>query len=806
MRRHLALILLATTTLTTLPVLAQDSRQLAQAQATRSYSIPAGPLGAALTAFGEASGLRLLVSSELLSGRQSAAVSGQMSAEQALQRMLAGTGLIYRFTEGNTVTVVEAPKSGDATLLPPVMVQGQAAPASTAMIGNLMPEYSGGQVARGGQVGLLGNRDFMNTPVSTTSYTAKTIQDTQARTLADVFDNDPSVRVTTSRGSYDTQFMIRGFQASNDDIAYNGLFGILPRQVTSTEMAERVELLRGPSTMLGGINPTGTVGGTINVVPKRAEDEPLTRLTFSYMSDATFGTHADIGRRGGDRNQYGLRFNGVIRDGDTPVDGQEQEFGLGSLGLDFRGERIRIALDGGYQQQRTTRPLAFITANGTQIPDAPDASKSFLAPWSFAETKDLFGMARAEVDFTDSLTGYATVGGRRSRNITFGQSVGLNNAGNFGNGGFGFDGSFIVAEYNTLAGETGLRSTFDTGAVKHELSVVGNATRLEDGNFSRFFGLAASNIYNPANIPEPSHAGFTTSAPKLNDSLLTSAGIADTLSFLEDKVQLTLGVRNQRIEQTNLATAFVTSSTSYDESKLSPAAGLVVKPWENVSLFGNYMQGLTPGQQAPSTASNAFARLAPYETEQYEAGVKMDHGRFATTLSVFQITKPNAVGGTGGTLFSADGEQRNRGIELATFGTVTDGLRVLGGLTLIDSEQTRTLNGANNGKEAQGVPDTQLNLGVEWDAVFDRNLTFSGRMIHTSSQYYDAANAMSIPSWTRFDIGARYRTAISNTPVVVRANIENLFDSNYWASTNRGFESLSLGAPRTFLLSASVDF
>ncbi|MCW0233545.1 MAG: TonB-dependent receptor [Ferrovibrio sp.] len=809
-RARLAMILLASTVLTPAAVQAQSADiQVAQAVVLQSYSIPAGPLGAALTAFGERAGLRLLVSSELLAGRQSTAVTGQLTAEQALQRLLTGTGLTYRFTGNNGVTVVEIPKSGAATVLPPVTIEGRGdSVPSTAMIGNLPPAYAGGQVARGSQLGLLGNRDIMDTPFNTTTYTAKAMQDQQARTIADVLDNDPSVRTTTTRGSYDIQYKIRGFDVPNDDVAFNGLYGIVPRQTAGVEYAERVETLRGPSAMLGGIKPEGSVGGDINIVPKRAEDEPLTRLTFGYMSEANFGTHVDIGRRAGERSQYGLRFNGAYRNGETATDGVDQEYGLGAVGLDLRGERVRISLDAGYQAQNTTQPVGFINLQSglSIIPNAPDASDSFLAPWSFAETRDLFGVVRGEVDLTDRVTAFAAFGARRSSNTTFGQAVYVDAAGNFGNSASSSQNgaSYIYSEFNTLAGETGLRGDFETGDVKHNVSLAVNAARLENGYTFNSYTTTASNIYNPLSVTEPSHSNFSTYAPKLGEKTLQSIGLADTLSFFDDRIQWTVGGRLQRVNTINFV-ATGGQTTSFDERAFSPMTGLVVKPWETVSVYGNYIEGLSPGEKNDTTGlTNKGVYLAPYKTQQYEAGVKLDHGSFATTLSVFQISKPNGI--IVNNTFTDDGEQRNRGIELSTFGSLTDDLRILGGVTYIKAEQTKTASGTNDGKAAIGVPETYLNLGVEYDTWFDRDLTLTARMIHTGSQYANAGNTLSIPSWQRFDIGARYRLETRGTPVTIRANIENLFDANYWTSTNRGFESLSLGAPRTFLLSASVDF
>ena len=135
-------------------------------------------------------------------------------------------------------------------------------------------------------------------------------------------------------------------------------------------------------------------------------------------------------------------------------------------------------------------------------------------------------------------------------------------------------------------------------------------------------------------------------------------------------------------------------------------------------------------------------------------------------------------------------------------------MRLLGGLTLLDAEQRVTQGGVNQGKDAIGVPGTQLNLGAEWDVTGIAGLTLTARALSTSSQYADGANTQELPSWSRLDLGASYATRIADRPVTFRARVDNAADKNYWASAG-GYPNsnyLVLGAPRTFVLSATVDF
>jgi iron complex outermembrane receptor protein len=174
---------------------AEDTPRPQEAQAPRvfAFDIAPQPLASALMALGRQAGLQVVVDAPAVAGLSSGGLTGTMSAERALQQVLAGSGLMYRFTNANTVAV-ERPGAAapGAVQLDPVQVQGYRVPAQ-AMIDNLPPPYAGGQVATGGQLGLLGNRGVMDTPFNQTSYTAELIANQQARTIRDVLANDPSV-------------------------------------------------------------------------------------------------------------------------------------------------------------------------------------------------------------------------------------------------------------------------------------------------------------------------------------------------------------------------------------------------------------------------------------------------------------------------------------------------------------------------------------------------------------------------------------------------------------------------------------
>jgi iron complex outermembrane receptor protein len=233
----------------------------------------------------------------------------------------------------------------------------------------------------------------------------------------------------------------------------------------------------------------------------------------------------------------------------------------------------------------------------------------------------------------------------------------------------------------------------------------------------------------------------------------------------------------------------------------------VVKPLENVSVYANYIEGLEAGTIVGTGFANTGEVLPPYQTKQHEMGVKIDWGRVITTVSAFDIMKPIQRVDRVTNTVTQSGETRNRGVEINAFGQVTENFRLLGGVMFIDARQQKTDLGTYDGFRTFNIPGTQLNLGGEWDVPFLRGLTLTARAIHTGEAYADQANKLTVPSWTRYDAGARYTFASpwNGKPVVVRFSVENLLDTNYWqAATNERY--LILAAPRTYLLSTTFNF
>lgn len=675
----------------------------------------------------------------------------------------------------------------------------------------LSPAFAGGQVAEGGRAGILGTKDNLDTPFSITSYTNEFIQDRQAQSVGDVLRYDPTVQVTRGFGNFQEAYMIRGFTTSSDAVAYNGLYNLLPRQYIATELFERVEVLRGASAFLTGANPLGgAIGGSINLLPKRAPNYDLNRVTLGASMNDKRNIAADIARRFGDNDEFGVRVNAAHHNGGTSIDDEQAELNLFNIGLDYQGERLRLSADIGYQNNQLDQTRTNVRLSGVNsVPSEPDASKNWAQPWSYSNEEDKFGTFRAEYDLTDEVTAWAAYGMRRSEEENSLANFTLTNA-NTGAGTFyRFDNA---REDRVDTGEMGLRGHFDTGLVGHDWVVAYSYFQLETKNGFTYDVSGTrtnTNIYQPQYVSKPAFTSTAVSgnnfdSPSLNTRIkFNSFAIGDTLSFMDDQLQVTIGARHQAIKVDNYAVN-TGVRTSYEDSKITPALGAVYKLTDQVSVYTNYIESLVAGDSAPSTALNFGEALSPYVSEQREVGLKYETENFGTGLAYFTTDEPRTLTGDDN-IFRESGENEHQGVELTLYGKATDNLKLLGGLTWLDAKQKGTGNATTEGKRAIGVAEWMAVMGAEWEVPEIKGLALDGQIHYVSSRYANATNTLKLDDWTTVGIGARYLINMGNQDLTLRARVDNLFDRDYWSSANDSGQ-ITLGAPRTVSISATVDF
>lgn len=650
----------------------------------------------------------------------------------------------------------------------------------------------GHKAASGARLGILGATSILEAPVHVNAYTRELAEDWSALTLQDVLENDSSVVFITNKNHLLQNFNLRGLDMSAMDIATNGLYGIAPANAVPVEMFERIEVLRGPNVLLSGMPPNNSVAGTVNMVTKRALAQPIADLTMTYATHSYLQGHADVGKRFGDEKRLGIRFNGVYGSGEMGAKEEDQTRRVGALALDYLGDRARFSLDvySSVTKIEGGSPGMFNFLGNAQIPGvgrllAPPEGDTNMFRGTHGQYDNSGALARAEVDFTPDWQGYFAIGGSEAEGngLLFGTRAFVTGA----------DGTTRGAIYNVhteserRTAETGVIGKFDTGSVKHRLQLSANILKHKEGTVNTACNYCyTTNMYNPVapTFPAaPKWTGYTT----VND--YRSLAVADTMAFAHETVLLTVGGRHQTVKM---------PLQKYSESRFSPMLAVVVRPWgDSLSLFGNYTEGLEPGQIVGVGYANTGEALPPKQTKQFELGVKLQTGALTHTVSAYEIKRPSFVTNSANRMVD-DGEQRLRGLEWSMYGMLTKDLSLLGGVTHIESEQR------NTGRDTYGTPELRARIGLDWQTPV-QGLKVGGRVVHTSSQWADSGNKLRVPSWNRLDLNASYATRFGSMPVRFNASVENVADKKYWIGIfGDGF--VMPGAPRTFKVSATVSF
>ncbi|MGY6768993.1 TonB-dependent receptor [Komagataeibacter sp. NFXK3] len=667
-------------------------------------------------------------------------------------------------------------------------------------------------VSSGGDLGALGNKKGLDVPFNIRSYNSSLILNQQSQTLGDVLLNDPTVRTTMGYGNYAQLFQIRGFTLYGDDVAIDGLYGVTPRQLVSPQLYDSVQVLNGASAFLNGAAPGGSaIGGNVNLIPKRATATDITRITGDYTSSGQGGGAFDISRRFGKDHAFGFRFNAAGMDGETPIKGERRDDVALGAALDWHNDDTRIDMNMNYQKQQVYGGRSAIIvsslADGMPAPKATAPSENWGQRWAYTDLSYLFGTLNIEHDFGSHITAYGKFGAQGGNEMGNYATTTLTNS-RTGAGGVGA----MADAYNVMneATQAGIHAHVTTGPIKHEINAGGSAIWEEsDAAYSMSLTSQAGNIYHPTQFtPQETYSGGILNNPgRVAWNKLYSLFLSDTMTFWHDRIALTGGFRYQDILSDSFAYGTGTLSTHYDAAAFSPVIGLVIHPVKHAALYFNRIQGLSAGQTVGATYVNAGQVFAPYQSTQYEVGAKYDVGRFAAGVAFFQTAMPQgmteAYGNTGQEIYTQDGRQRNRGMELTFNGEILRGLRFNGGLTLIDAKQMHTAGGAYDGKTVIGVPNYTINGNLEYDVPFVKGLTLVGRVISTGKQQFNSMNTTHLPAWSRFDLGARYTFLAAKKPLTARFEVDNIGNQRYWASVYQS--DLVMGDPETFKFSISAD-
>ena len=662
-------------------------------------------------------------------------------------------------------------------------------------------------------LGVLGDTKLLDAPFSVQSYGEALIRNSQALTLIDVIGRDASVTNTNAqtgapRGDYAA---IRGFDVDNTvSLGINGIYGLVGNGATSLFYVERVDLFKGPTAFLTGA--PSSVGGTIDYTTKRAPAQDVSRFGISYISDSILGGEADISRRRAS-GDLGVRLSGTYREGGSVYGSGKTRIASAAIGADAKLGDFSFSADLIYNASRISDyqlytffgPTYPIT---TGLPRTISGRNPIALPYMAQFYNNVIGLVSGSWDFAKDWR-ITTSYGRGYEHTGYNGYCYFQLHDRAGNGSCvvnGLDHTPIVRQ----SAEVKLAGSAQLGFTTHKL--VAGASYITSRSRDAFteYGDVSFNIYDDARPPRPDTPAFTSygDAPLRQRSLFKSLYVGDTISILEGRVSFTAGLRYADIAAKSYEGDIrgqETLSARSNADKASPAFALATKPVEWLTLYGNIVQALEPGQTAGPGTSNEGEAFPPLVSRQIEVGAKAQLGRLLATAAFFRIRKPSYIlvaGGSSLPTLTQDGRQQNQGIELSLSGAATNRLRVIVSGSYIDAKFTRTEGGAFEGNRVPEVPRHTERGYIEWDTSFLQNLTLIGGLNHVGPAPFDRANTFDVPSYTLVEAGARYVFDVARVPLAARISVQNLTGEKYWLSSFDG--GFNAGSSRVVSLSLNI--
>lgn len=751
---------------------------LAEAQ-TYDINIPAQPLPSALDALAQQTGIKPFYSDAIVAGKTSRAVSGRFTTEQALNRLLSGSGLSYSFSGDKAVAITAAAPTSRTETLPAVTVSGQAEYDSSDPYN---PDYNRASAS----TAMKTDTPIMDTPMSVQVIPQAIIRDQQAFRLQDALKNVSGVQQRSSNGGTTgggDAYVVRGFELGFRSNYYrNGI----RMQKSSADFAnlDRVEVMKGPASGLYG---RIEAGGLINLVTKKPSATPYYSLEQRFGSYDFYRTE---GSATGPLTQDGdlaYRVDFSYLDSGSFRDSFAAERGFFAPALQWKpDERTEVNLSMEYLTDDRTYDAgipAVVDANGVNHGIAPVPISRSLTQNDLTD-KDAywlldFNWTHAFNDNWKIRNGVVAVDGdARLQEVYADSTASLN--GDVPRGAW-----FGGLLYDTQTVYVDVSGKFNTFGIDHNVLIGGDYYHQSSKDQATARFLDDVNLYQP--LPPVDVAA--ASAPPfyfnyIEDNEWFGVYAQDEITLF-DKLHVMGGLRydiaafgsGYSDQSVPLAQA---AYDDIEENHLSPRVGISYRAADWLSLYGHFVEsfGANNGRQ---TSGKPFD---PQIATEYEGGIKTSFfdDRLTGTLAYFNLTKQNVLTpiGSGG-LSAAIGEARSQGLELDVSGQVTDGLSLIGTYAYTDTEVTKD----NSGKQGKRLPYAPLHAGSLW-MKYDfqherlRGFSFGAGIYAADRRFGDAANSYSDDAYARLDLMAAYRFNVGPTRLTAQLNLNNVTDTEYF--------------------------
>ncbi|MDJ0591029.1 MAG: TonB-dependent siderophore receptor [Pleurocapsa sp. MO_226.B13] len=644
-------------------------------------------------------------------------------------------------------------------------------------------------------VGTRTDTPLKDIPQSIQVVPQEVIEDQRATTPNEALQNVPGVAPGgISPRTFSNSFFIRGFNASDNTLT-NGLPDQTNQSVNVFSNIERVEVLKGPASVLFG---QGTIGGVVNYVTKQPQADPFYSLEVSIGNFDLYGGALDLSGSLNEQETVLYRLNGFAETNESFIDFYDRQRYQIAPALTWQiSDRTEITFEADYAQVNAPFDQG-IPAEGSVLPNPngeitrdrfigePDLDDSqnrvfrigYDLEHSFNDNWQLRSVFRASLL-------------RLDRDLTF--SSGLEDDLRTLNRGFDeqdFNDNIYNLD-NYVVGE------FATGNIKHKLVAGFNLYRQDTNLTDIGLEIASIDIFDPVYGSSPTDETIFEFDIK-NQTQSLGLFVQDQINFTDNFIVL-LGGRFDIASQ-DFEEAIEGTNDFGQEEAFSPRVGIVYQPIEAISLYASFARSF---QQTTSVFSRALAE--PERGTQYEIGVKADiSDRLSATLAFYDLTRANVeTSDPENPNFTIQtGEQNSQGIELDISGEILPGWNIIAGYAYTDARITED-NDLPVGNNLNNIPENAFNFWTTYEIQrgFLAGLGFGLGLFIVGDRPGDLDNSFELPSYTRTDAAIFYKRDSFRAAV----NFRNLFDEDYFISAqnrNRVFP----GDPFTVISSLSYEF
>ena len=758
--------------------------------------LPAQPLERSLAQLARQAGLQLLMPPDLVRNRQAAALQGSHELPQALDALLRGSGLRAR-VDGGTLLVEAGPaRAAEAeTTLPAIKAIAKAISQASPL----------SYLAKDNASGALGNKAVLDTPFSVTVIDSNDIVERGAKSVGQIFFNDPSVYTPTNSSSTDwwgTQ--IRGLGVRNyyvDDVPvllYWG--GDFP-----TEVVESVTALKGLTGFMYGF---GEPGGALSYRLKRPTKTPETSVSLEWRNPRLMSFQVDTSHNIDD--ELALRANLATEKG-TAYNAAEIDRVVGSLAVDKQfGASLKWSSTLVFEDSKTTgEPIQLYldaydaAGSGGRLPKVVYDYDKVNVDNAYYKTKTLMASTGVEWRFTDQWKLKTQVGFSRKdhrSNKAFANL--LNEAGDYSGNMYNFAGRL-----DNLFTQAMLQGTVVTGSVKHELVAGLGQQRSKERWASEWYWSPDfnGNLYQTQTFTTTRTPDFNL-LPVSAETVQRYAFVSDTLHF-NAQWQAIAGLRFTHYEMKDLD-GNPSVDSGYTVRKASPTLALIYKPDAGTSLYGSYVEGLEPGTRVAPPYANAGDILGATVSKQAEVGVKHQSGALDYSAAMFRIQRANQVDALRGTdrYLTQDGLVLYQGAELSGAYQFTRNLNLGLGAIYLDAtlDKVSADNAALQGNTPANAPKWQVVGNAQYKVPGVDGLKVHGAVRYFGASFASDNNQLSVPGRTIANAGFSWDFRAAGQDLTLIGNLNNVFNRKYWASG--GWSAGSLGEARNLAVTLRAQF